>query len=183
MKYAVNCMTLAMITALLSVGGCATLDSKNPAPPETPPPQTKSEKFVEPDVKATTAVESAIIWSDKYTKLSEQMEQVQKKNLDLTEENRNLTAQAAKIQTQLDQAQKELAEANTLLVDMQKELTNWKSDVLGFRDEMRKAQKAQIDALTHIITLLGGEVSPPSAADANTAKPAESKANEPNKTK
>ena len=183
MKYAMNCLTLTTIAALLSIGGCAAFESKAPAPPETPPPQTKSEKFVEPNVKETTAVESAIIWSDKYTKLSEQMEQVQKKNLDLTEENRNLTTQVTKIQTQLDQAQKELAEANTLLVDMQKELTNWKSDVLGFRDEMRKAQKAQIDALTHIITLLGGETTPSPVADANTAKHAESKTNEPNKTK
>lgn len=66
---------------------------------------------------------------------------------------------------------------------MQKELTNWKSDVLGFRDEMRKAQKAQIDALTHIVTLLGGETAPPSAADAITAKSAESTTNEPNQNK
>jgi hypothetical protein len=183
MKYAMNCITLVALATLLSIGGCSALDAKNPTPPETPPPQTKSEKFVEPDVKSQTAVESAIIWSDKYTKLSEQMDQVQKKNLDLTEENRNLTTQVTKIQTQLDQAQKELAEANTLLVDMQKELTNWKSDVLGFRDEMRKAQKAQIDALTHIITLLGGETTLPPAADANTAKPVESKTNEPNKSK
>jgi septal ring factor EnvC (AmiA/AmiB activator) len=183
MKYAANCITLVAVAALLSVGGCAAFDSKTPAAPETPPPQIKSEKFVEPNTKETTAVESAIIWSDKYTKLSEQMEQVQKKNLDLTQENQTLTNQVTKIQTQLDQAQKELTEANTLLVDMQKEFTNWKSDVLGFRDEMRKAQKAQIDALTHIITLLGGETTPPPAADANTAKHAESKTNEPNKNK
>ena len=110
------------------------------------------------------------------------MEQVQKKNLDLTEENRTLSNQLTEAQTQLEQAKKELAEANTLLVDMQKELTNWKSDVLGFRDEMRKAQKAQIDALTHIITLLGGETPSP-ATDANTAKHAESKTDEPNKNK
>jgi predicted nuclease with TOPRIM domain len=180
MKYASNYITLVAITAILTIGGCAAFESKAIAPPETPPPQTNSEKFIEPNVKETTAVESAIIWSDKYTKLSEQMEQVQKKNLDLTEENRNLTAQVAKIQTQLNQAQKELAEANTLLVDMQKELTNWKSDVLGFRDEMRKAQKAQIDALTHIVTLLGGETAPPPAADANTEKHAESKTDESN---
>jgi hypothetical protein len=102
MKYAANRTTLAVITALLSIGGCAAFESKAPTPPETPPPQTQSEKFVKPDVKSPTAVENAIIWSDKYTKLSEQMEQVQKKNLNLTEENRTLTAQVNKIQTQLD---------------------------------------------------------------------------------
>lgn len=79
MRYAVHCITIAAIAGLLSVGGCSTLDAKTSDPPETPPPQAKSEKFVEPDVKSQTAVESAIIWSDKYTKLSEQMEQVQKK--------------------------------------------------------------------------------------------------------
>jgi predicted nuclease with TOPRIM domain len=183
MRCASNLITAMSMTAIVLISGCSTLNSKAPAAPEPPPAQTQSEKFVESDVKTPTAVENAIIWSDKYTKLSEQMEQVQKKNLDLTEENRTLSNQVTKLQTQFDQANKELSEANLLLVDMQKELTNWKSDVLGFRDEMRKAQKAQIDALTHIITLLGGEVTAQPAADANTIKSAESTTNEPNRNK
>jgi peptidoglycan hydrolase CwlO-like protein len=183
MRFTSNFVILAAIAILLSISGCSILDTQKPVQPQTPPPQAQSEKFVQPDTKAPTAVESAIIWSDKYAKLSEQMEKVRKANLDLTEENRNLTNQVTGIQAQLDQAKKELAEANTLLVDMQKELTNWKTDVLGFRDEMRKAQRAQIDALTHIIVLLGGEIPPAVAADANTPKNAESKVNEPNKSK
>jgi septal ring factor EnvC (AmiA/AmiB activator) len=183
MRFAVNIIVATVFTAMLLMGGCSILNPQAPSATEPPPAQVQSEKFVEPDVKAPTAVESALIWSEKYTKLTEQMEQVQKKNFDLAEENRTLSNQVTKLQTQLDQAQKELGEANNLLIDMQKELTNWKTDVLGFRDEMRKAQKAQIEALTHIITILGGEVPPQAAADSNAAKSAGSKTNEPNKTK
>lgn len=173
---------IIIISAALSINGCSIFTSKTPAEPVTAPPQTQSEKFIQPDIKGPTAVESAIIWSDKYTKLSEQMEQLQKKNMDLTQENHDLANQLNNKQVQLEQAKKELTEANALLVDMQKELTNWKTDVLGFRDEMRKAQRAQIEALTHIVVLLGGEPST-AAADANNSKHVESKTDEPNKSK
>jgi septal ring factor EnvC (AmiA/AmiB activator) len=187
MRFAVNIVITTAFTAVLLLSGCSAIGEqfspKTPSAPEPPPAQVKSEKFVAPDAEAPTAVESTLIWSEKYTKLTEQMEQVQKKNFDLAEENRALSNQATKLQTQLDQAQKELGEANNLLIDMQKELTNWKTDVLGFRDEMRKSQRAQIEALTHIITILGGEVPLQTAADANAAKSAGNKTNDPDKTK
>jgi predicted nuclease with TOPRIM domain len=183
MQLKANLIITAAVTVFLFIGGCSVFtDQSSPnasAPP--PPAQTEKEKFVEPDAKTPTAVENALIWSEKYTKLSDEMTQVQKKNMDLAEENRNLSNQVTKLQTQLEQAHKELAEANNLLIDMQKELANWKNDVLGFRDEMRKAQKAQLDALANIITILGGEVPVRTAADVNAVKHAESKTNEPNK--
>ncbi len=36
-------------------------------------------------------------------------------------------------------------------------LNNWKNDVLGFREEMRSAQTAQLQALMKILKALGGE--------------------------
>jgi hypothetical protein len=38
------------------------------------------------------------------------------------------------------------------------ELNNWKADVIGFRQEMRSAEKAQLEALLKILQILGGEV-------------------------
>jgi len=70
---------------------------------------------------------------------------------------------------ELKQARKELDEANAMLREMQTELAKWKADVLGYRDEMRTAQTAQIDALRRILRLLGAEEIPPAAA----AKPPE----------
>ena len=38
------------------------------------------------------------------------------------------------------------------------ELTNWKTNVLGFREEIRSAEQAQLDALHRVLKLLGGEL-------------------------
>lgn len=40
---------------------------------------------------------------------------------------------------------------------MKIELNGWKSNILGFRDEMRNADKAQLQALMRILEALGGE--------------------------
>ena len=59
--------------------------------------------------------------------------------------------------SKLEQAEKELSEANDLLVAMQRSLDNWKKDVLGFREEMRQAEEAQMKALVKVLSLLGAE--------------------------
>jgi hypothetical protein len=41
---------------------------------------------------------------------------------------------------------------------MRIELNEWKTNILGFRDEMRNADKAQLQALMKILEALGGEV-------------------------
>jgi hypothetical protein len=43
---------------------------------------------------------------------------------------------------------------------MRIELNNWKTNIIGFRDEMRDADKTQLQALLRILKALGGEVSP-----------------------
>ena len=58
----------------------------------------------------------------------------------------------------MEQTRKELAETTELVIDMRIELNNWKTDILGFRDEIRTAEKTQLEALLKILTILGGEV-------------------------
>jgi len=112
-----------------------------------------------------TAVRSAIELSARYAKLAEQMAALKEENLRLLEENRDLKDQLEPCREQLEKAQKELAEANDLLIEMRIELNNWKTNVLGFRDEIRQADEAQLEALLKILQVLGGEVDTNSRTD------------------
>lgn len=111
----------------------------------------------EQSTQKNTIIDSTIELTQKYAKLSEECSILKEKNKNLTNENQNFKEKTASLQTQLDQTKKELSEANDLLVEMRIELNNWKVDILGFRDEMRDAQKAQLEALFKILTILGGQ--------------------------
>jgi len=115
-------------------------------------------RFQEPAAQGPTVAESAMELSKKYAQLSEEATLLRQENENFTAENSRLKNQVAALEAQLRQAQKELTEANDLLVEMHVELNNWKADVLGFRGEMREAEKAQLQALLKILKVLGGEV-------------------------
>jgi len=117
-----------------------------------------AKRFRESAPQGPTAVESAIELSEKYAKLSEQAVVLRQKNRDLIAENHRLKTRLTSCQAELNQTQKELTEANDLLIEMRIELNNWKTDILGFRDEMRDAEKAQLETLLKILKILGGEV-------------------------
>ncbi|HUT30640.1 MAG TPA: hypothetical protein VMX13_12670 [Sedimentisphaerales bacterium] len=117
-----------------------------------------AERFKESAPQGPTAVESAIELSQKYAKLSEEAAVLRQQNKDFIAENRRLKERAVALETNLQQAQKELTEANNLLREMAIELNNWKGNVIGFREEMRDAEKAQLETLLKILTVLGGEV-------------------------
>jgi hypothetical protein len=126
--------------------------------PQEPDPRTQiGHRFTDPSQEATSAVEKALMWSERYEQLSGKAEQLRQDNTDLQIENNELKMQLSKLQVELDQAQKELADANAFLQDLQLELTQWKSDVLGFRDEIRAAQAAQMQALMKVLRVLGAE--------------------------
>jgi outer membrane murein-binding lipoprotein Lpp len=125
-----------------------------------------------PDGKSASAVESAIAWSEKYSKVAEDLVKIQQEKHDLEDKNQKLVAQVTKLQNDQDAAQKELTEANQLLLEMRKDLEKWKTDVIGFRDEMRSANKAQLEATKKVIVLLGGEVPASAAATTQPAGPA-----------
>lgn len=153
---------------------------RTPSPMDTQQESTIARRFQEPD-QSPTPVESAVELSEKYAELSGRAAELQEKNKKLVEENSAKKKQVATLQSELEQAQKELTEANNLLIEMHMELNNWKSSILGFRSEMREAEKAQLEALLKILTILGAEVSPEpaqaaapipgdSAADAKSTK-------------
>ena len=97
------------------------------------------------------------MWAQRYEEMSLSNNQLREKNNELFLENAKLKENVAKLQTSLDMTRKELAEANEFLQQMHVELNKWKTDVLGYRDEMRQAQKAQLEALAKILKLLGAE--------------------------
>ena len=140
-----------------------------------------AKRFQEPPSR--TAVESAIELSEKYAKLSDEAAVLRQENQDFTAKNQQLKEQVTALETQLRQTQKELGEANDLLIQIHLELNNWKTDVLGFRDEMRDAEKAQLEALLKILKVLGGEVNAESAQQNDTSSPvaaiSENEAGEP----
>jgi chromosome segregation ATPase len=103
-------------------------------------------------------VDTAIDLSKKYAALSEETAKLQSEKQSLLTENSQLKQRIAAMEPETTAAKKELAEANDLLVEMRIELNNWKEDVLGFRDEMRQADKAQLETLIKILEMLGGEV-------------------------
>jgi len=127
-----------------------------------------AKRFREPAPQGSTAVASAIELSEKYARLSEEAAVLKQQNQDFAAKNQQLKEQTAALETQLQQAHKELAEANDLLIEMRIELNNWKSNILGFREEIREAETAQLEALLRILKVLGGQVQAETAAGADT---------------
>ncbi|MHC4912375.1 MAG: hypothetical protein ACYTE5_05135 [Planctomycetota bacterium] len=145
-----------------------------PEPAQGPPSGTASRRFQESAPQGQTAVESAVEMSEKYAELSEQAASMRQENQDLTAQNFHLEEQFDLAQRQLQQTQKELSEANDLLIEMRIELNNWKTDILGFRNEMRDSEKAQLEALFKILNVLGAKVRPESAQVHEQAPPEQS---------
>ena len=128
---------------------------------------------------STSTLESAMALSAKYTKLIEETTALKAENQKLLEENLQLKDEFAPCITDLTQAQKELAEANDLLIEMRIEMSNWKTNILGFRDEMRNAENAQLDALVKILEVLGGQAKAETPIDPGI-RPAISSPQDPN---
>ena len=160
---------------LLLAGGCSGV-GWNPIVKETvsvspqPPMVVRQDaadlqnRFADNPAEKRDAVQDAVMWSEKYRQLSETTESLWEKNAFLAESNTHLKQQVDTLQAQLDQARKELDEANSFLQKMHLELNQWKTDVLGFREEMRRSQTAQMTALAKILRILGAEPVEPSAA-------------------
>ena len=126
-------------------------------------------RFQEPAPEGPTVVESAMKLSGEYARLTQEAAELRQQNEDFIAKNRQLNEQVVSLNAQLQQAQKELAEANSLLIEMRVELNNWKADILGFRNEMRNAETAQLETLLRILKVLGGQVTTESARAENTS--------------
>lgn len=175
-------LTLLLAAVLLSTGaGCSspqsswgTTTADNPQTPAVGDAAAK--RFQNTPPGGRTAVESAIELSQKYASLSDQTVTLREENQRLKSENENFQQQVASLEARLKQTQKELSEANDLLIEMLTELNTWKSNILGFRGEMREAAKAQLEALLKVLEILGGKVE----ADALGQKHAGTLSPEPN---
>lgn len=131
------------------------------------------------------ATDSALAWSQKYEESLKQHQKLADKTQTLIAENSDLKQTIDRLQGELAKTKKELDEANSFLQEMHRELTQWKADVLGYREEMRQAQAAQMEALIRILKVLGAEttnlpktqaenpagISPASAAGGAEPKP------------
>ena len=148
-------LTMSALTFLLT--GCSFLKPVEIIlKPEAPPQQNNavSKRFEEAAPKGQTVVDSALELAKRNTKLSEETFATRQKNQELIAENSRLKEQLAVLEPELEQAKKELTEANDLLIEMRIELNNWKADILGYRAEMRDADKAQLGALLKILEFL-----------------------------
>ena len=125
-------------------------------------------RFQDAAPQSRTAVDSAMELLEKHTQLSRQAAELDRANQGLIAENNQLKVQVTSLEGEWKQTQKELTEANDLLIEMRIELNNWKTSILGFRDEMRQAETAQLEALLNILKVLGGEVTVESAQRQDT---------------
>lgn len=146
----------------LAGAGCATSDGQRRTALETSSTGpaaggSTARRFQDTPLEGRTAVESAIELSEKYARLSDQTAALRDDNQRLLVENETLRQQIGDLETKLQRTQKELGEANELLIEMLSELNAWKTNILGFRGEMREAAKAQLEALLKILEVLGGE--------------------------
>ncbi len=120
-------------------------------------PVVTAERFQGPRTENPTTAESMVRLSDKYTILSDKAASLRENNRTLGTENDVLKQKIVALEADLQQTQTELTEANTLLMEILGELNTWKSDVLGFRSEMRQAAQAELEALVRILEVLGAE--------------------------
>ncbi len=144
--------------------------------------ESVAKRFQESAPQNPTVVESAMELSQKHAKLSEEAAVLRQENRDLTARNQQLKNQVVTLEAQLQQTQRELGEANDLLITMRIELNNWKTDILGFRDEIRDAETAQLEALLKILKVLGGEVKTKSAQAEDTSSTSVASASKSNQS-
>jgi len=194
-------ITLQTITIVLLAGAVLTgCDYKFPArkpealkladTPQAPPeasPYIDLERELLKDQhnvnRETNASDIAARLSEKYGKAVEDLRLLQEKHRSLAEKDKASQGQIGKLKVDLARAEKELSEANTMLLEMKDELSKWKQDVLGFRNEMRQSQKAMLNAVTRLTVVISGGVAmdaPP--ATAQKTQPAPIAANTEEKT-
>jgi chromosome segregation ATPase len=146
------------LAVVLAVGGCTASQGRTGAAGTgAEQGESAARRFQDTPLEGRTAVESAIELSEKYARLSDQSATLRQDNQRLSTENETLRQQITSLETKLKQTQKELGEANDLLIEMLTELNNWKSNILGFRGEMRQAAQAQLEALLKVLEILGGQ--------------------------
>lgn len=170
MKLVSKITIMLFFTLVLVVSGCSENQGSSQIIPRSGSDSAQrneiaAKRFQESTPQGTTAIESAMELSQRYARLSEEAAKLRQQNQEYVSDNQKFNNRIVELESQLQQTQKELNEANDLLIEMRVELNNWKTDVLGFREEMRDAETAQLEALLKILRVLGGEIKEVSAGD------------------
>ena len=165
---------LILLVPVFLLSGCSSTQKPAELAVESVPVERQQNDFIvnrfqKPDPEGQTVVESAMKLSGEYARLTREAAELRQQNEEFIVKNRQLNERVVSLDAQLKQAQKELAEANSLLIEMRVELNDWKADILGFRDEMRNAETAQLETLLRILKVLGGQVPVESARVENTS--------------
>ena len=179
-----NVVFLMLSGIIFGLTGCTSLYSDLLSDPKPDPvkqqQQNKSmaKRFQQSAPIGRSTIDSTIELLKKHSDLTEQMVLLRKKNENLTDRNNHLKEQLTVLEPELTQTKKELTQANELLIEMRIELNNWKTNILGFRDEIRDTEKAQFEALLKILEVLGGEIE----TDQLTTETSTASPNEPAKS-
>jgi cell division protein FtsB len=160
-----------LVLTVVAIAGCQSLNEKVIPPSDGEPVKSEpvmtvqqsadsmERRFSDTAETKMDAVQVITTWSQRYDELSRQTEQLRESNTKMTLENAHLAQEIEKLKTELQQCRRDMEQSNAVLEQAHVELSKWKADVLGFRDEIRQAQSAQLSALTKILRVLGAEVS------------------------
>ncbi|MCE5326292.1 MAG: hypothetical protein LLG01_07730 [Planctomycetaceae bacterium] len=160
--------TFLILVGAAAAWGCGSMNfpqmqtQRQEAPAATPTGEAQSDYMAkaaraESGAGGESAVDTALAWAKKYAEAQMRVATLEQENRTLSDRNRVVTTQLDTAKGQLTTAQRELAEANAMMKDLEARLAKWQESVLGYRQEMREAQKAQMDAMVKVIRLLGGE--------------------------
>lgn len=149
------CFSLSLSVLIFMSAGCLEMQESVQANHQS---EAISKRFQSDSQDTPSAIDSAIKLAQKNSELSEKMIVLNQKNQELIAKNQNLKDRLSTLEPELKQVNRELTDANDLLIKMTIELNNWKTDILRFREEIRDADKAQLNSLLKILKVLGGEV-------------------------
>lgn len=149
-------LILSVVTFLAA--GCGVVQMPGETASESGFGDAIPKRYRDTDSEGATTIESTIKLAQEHAELAEKMTALQQERQALVTENGQLKNKVAELEPKLRQAEKELSQANEQLIGLIVELNNWKVSVTGFQDEMREADKAQLNALLKIFKILGGEI-------------------------
>lgn len=174
-----------LLGTILVLAGCRwtqeriiPLNTPQTETPKEPAPLTVQQDSASLERRFTSAVDSQpdpvqtiTLWAQRYEEASRQNEQLRENSSKLVLENARLMQENEKLKLELAQCRKDMEQSNALLEQAHVELSKWKADVLGFREEIRQAQAAQLSALTQILRVLGAESAAVQTDSARETKP------------
>jgi len=164
-------MIIILITTVLLLAGCQVSEENLSSVPGLEfvsagesqlgrSDKTMAQRFTEPGAEMEDAdmLGNVLMWSKKYEELLKKNDAEKDMNRLLKKEKEAAEHKLALAELDLDRTKKELADAVAFMGEQESELSKWRADVLGNREEIEKIHKAQLNALRQIKILLGAEV-------------------------